>query len=172
MPQSDMTGSIQESPKLPTVKDFPATGPYSLAAPAPRFGARAIDFAIVATPALAVVASSYHDVAGQLQLDTPDWLLAAFVAFGMIWEFAFVALFGRTPGKMLLGLRIVRYTDGQRPDPLQSALRSIVPWTMFALPIGPFAVGAFLAIYGTGLAGELHRGVPDQAGGTLVISTR
>ena len=44
---------------------------------------------------------------------------------------------------------------------------------MLALPLGPFSIAAFLGVYGSGIGGgDLHRGLPDQAGGTLVISTR
>lgn len=172
MPQSDMTGSIDGPPRLPEAKDFPATGPFSLAAPGPRFGARAIDLSLVLAPALVVISLSISDVAGQMQLDTPDWLLAAIVGLGMAYEFVCVALFGRTVGKALLGLRVARYTDGLRPNIAQAALRAIVPWSALALPLGPFAFGAFLVVYGTSLAGDLHRGVPDQAAGTIVISTR
>jgi len=83
-----------------------------------------------------------------------------------------VALFGRTIGKAMLGLKAVRYTDGLRPNIAQSALRAIVPWSALALPLGPFALGAFLVVYGTSLGGDLHRGIPDQAAGTIIISTR
>ncbi len=67
---------------------------------------------------------------------------------------------------------MVRYTDGKAPTANQALLRALVPWSALALPIGPFAVAALLVVYGTGIGGELHRGLPDQAGGTLVISTR
>jgi uncharacterized RDD family membrane protein YckC len=172
MPQNDMTGSVQDPPRLPQAKDFPATGPFSLAAPGPRFGARAIDLSLVLAPALLVILLSNRDVAELMQLDTPDWLLLAIVALGMSYEFVCVALFGRTAGKALLGLKTVRYTDGFRPNIAQSALRAIVPWSVLALPLGPFAFSAFVVVYGTSLAGDLHRGIPDQAAGTIIISTR
>jgi hypothetical protein len=41
-----------------------------------------------------------------------------------------------------------------------------------ALPLGPFSFSAFVVVYGTSLAGDLHRGIPDQAAGTIIISTR
>ena len=56
--------------------------------------------------------------------------------------------------------------------PPQALLRGLVPWSVLALPLGPFSVAAFLGVYSTGVSGSLHRGIPDQAGGTLVISTR
>jgi uncharacterized RDD family membrane protein YckC len=172
MLQSDMTGPIEHPPRLPEAKDFPATGPFSLAAPGPRFGARAIDLALVLAPALVVISLSIREVGEQMQLDAPAWLLFAIVGLGMAYEFVCVALFGRTVGKALMGLRVVRYTDGHRPNIAQAALRAIVPWSALALPLGPFALGAFLIVYGTSLSGDLHRGIPDQAAGTIIISTR
>ncbi|HEY6533233.1 MAG TPA: RDD family protein [Acidimicrobiales bacterium] len=171
MPQSD-PGSVSGPRRLPKAEDFPATGPYSLAAPGPRFGARAIDLAVVAVPALVVLLVTAETIDGQYQIDVPLWLMPAAISLGVLYEFAGVAWRAKTPGKWLLGLRVARYTDGKPPTAAQALLRAIVPWSVLALPLGPFAIAAFLLIYGSGVGGELHRGVPDQAAGTLVISTR
>jgi uncharacterized RDD family membrane protein YckC len=173
MPQSD--GSpVSGERRLPTAEDFPRTGPYSLAAPVPRFGARAVDLAVIAVPALVVVGVTARTVAGQFQLDVPSWLLPTVALVGCLYEFLSVAWASRTPGKWILGLRIARYTDGRKPTAVQALLRALLPWSVLALPLGPFSIAAFLLIYGSGalMGGELHRGLPDQAGGTLVISTR
>jgi len=47
MQQSEQTDPIGSPRKSPTAKDFPASGPFSLAAPGPRFGARALDLAVI-----------------------------------------------------------------------------------------------------------------------------
>ena len=172
MPPSETSEPVGEQRRLPTAKDFPASGPYSLAAPGPRFGARALDLAAIAVPAAIVVAITSTQVGGQFHIDVPLWLIPAAIALGVVYEALSVAWRGRTPGKWLLGLRVVRYTDGKAPTANQALLRALVPWVALALPIGPFAVAALLVVYGTGIGGELHRGLPDQAGGTLVISTR
>ena len=171
MPPSD-PGPVSGPRRLPKAEDFPATGPYSLAAPGPRFGARAIDLAVVALPVLIVLAVTAEVRDGQVEIDAPFWLMPATIAIGVAYEFIGVAWRSRTPGKWMLGLRIARYTDGKPPSAAQALLRAIVPWSVLALPLGPFAVAAFLLMYGSGIGGELHRGIPDQAGGTLVISTR
>ena len=172
MPPSDQTDPIEAPRKVPTAKDFPKSGPFSLAAPGPRFGARGLDLSLIALPALIVVAVTARTIDGQLQLDVPLWLAPAALAVGVAYEFLFVAFAQRTLGKMLFGLKVVQYVDGGRPRVAQSFLRALVPWSVLALPLGPFGVGALLLVYGTGLSGELHRGWPDVAGGTLVISTR
>ena len=160
--------------RLPKAEDFPRTGPYSLAAPGPRFGARAIDLPVIAVPALIVVAATSETVAGQFRFDVPVVAAAGrrrcsgASTSSPRWPGA-----RRTPGKWLLGLRIARYTDGKKPTPAQALLRALLPWSVLALPLGPFSIAAFLGVYGSGIGGgDLHRGLPDQAGGTLVISTR
>jgi uncharacterized RDD family membrane protein YckC len=172
MQPSEQTDPIGAPRKVPTAKDFPASGPFSLAAPGPRFGARALDLAIVALPVLIVVAVTAKTIDGQLQLKVPAWLLPAALAFGVLYDVVFTSIAQRTLGKMMFGLRVVRYVDGGRPTATQCGLRALLPWSPLALPLGPFGFAAVLMIYGTGIGGELHRGWPDVVGGTLVISTR
>jgi uncharacterized RDD family membrane protein YckC len=172
MQQSEQTDPISSPRKSPTVKDFPASGPYSLAAPGPRFGARALDLAVIALPVLIVIALTAKTIDGQLQFASPGWLLPAALAFGVAYDFIFTFFAQRTLGKMVFGLRVVRYVDGGRPSASQSGLRALLPWTPLALPLGPFGFAVVLMVYGTGIGGELHRGWPDTVGGTLVISTR
>ncbi len=172
MQQSEQTSPLGAPRRVPTAKDFPASGPFSLAAPGPRFGARALDLAVVTMPVLIVIAFLARTVDGQLQLDLPWWLVPVTLVVGVVYEFSFVALAQRTPGKMLFGLKVVRLVDGTRPRATQCGLRALLPWSVLVLPVGPFAIGGVLLVYGTGIGGELHRGWPDQAGGTLVISTR
>ena len=157
--------------KVPEAKDFPATGPNSLAAPGPRFGARGVDLAIVVTPALIVAALSVTASRDQVEIDAPFWLPWLVLGVGVIYEFTLLATWGRTVGKWMFGLRVARYTDGHRPDPGQAILRALVPWAPLALPV-PFAAAFVLGLWATGAGGALHRGIPDQAAGTVVIATR
>ena len=171
MPLSDGVTPQSEQRRVPTAKDFPATGPFSLAAAGPRFAARAVDLCIVGLPALVVIAFIMKVDNGALHLDVPLWLGPATFAFGSLYEALFVGTLGRTPGKALFGLRVVRLVDGGRPVPERSLLRGMIPWSCVALPLGAFAVPAMLAVYGW-VSGELHRSISDHAAGTIVISTR
>lgn len=172
MLQSDQPKPVPTQGKVPTAKDFPKNGPFSLAAPGPRFGARALDLSVIALPVLIVIVMTAKAVDGQLQLEIPKWLVPATIAYAVAYELLFSFSSQRTPGKMVFGLKVVRYVDGGRPTPTQNVLRAVLPWSVLALPFGPFAFGAVLLVYGTGIGGELHRGWPDKAAGTLVISTR
>jgi uncharacterized RDD family membrane protein YckC len=159
-------------PRRPaSAADFPSTGPFSLAAPGPRFAARAIDLLAVAFPALVYLGfvTTYTD--GRFAFGPLVWLGAALFLLGSLYEFLGVVLWGRTPGKWIFGLKVVRLSDGQRPNTRQALLRGLVPWSALALPVGALAVPGLVLIYGS-VPGDLHRGIPDHAGGTLVISTR
>ncbi len=152
--------------------DFPRTGPFSLAAPGPRFAARAIDLLAVSFPALVYLAFATSYTNARFEFGPLLWLGPALFLFGSFYEFVGVAAFGRTPGKAIFGLRVVRMIDGKRPDMPQALLRAMTPWVFIALPLGVFCVPGVLVAYGSATAGELHRGLPDHAGGTLVLSTR
>jgi uncharacterized RDD family membrane protein YckC len=161
-----------DGPRRPSsAADFPSTGPFSLAAPVPRFAARAIDLLAVSFPVLVYLAvvTTYTD--GKFEFGPLVWLGFAVFIVGSVYEFVGVALWGRTPGKWIFGLKVVRLADGQRPWATQALLRGLVPWSVLALPLGALAVPCLVLIYGS-VPGDLHRGIPDHAAGTLVISTR
>jgi uncharacterized RDD family membrane protein YckC len=161
-----------DGPRRPaSAADFPSTGPFSLAAPGPRFAARAIDLLAVAFPALVYLAfvTAYTD--GRFEFGPLVWLGAALFVLGSLYEFIGVVLWGRTPGKWIFGLKVVRLSDGQRPEATQALLRGLIPWSVVALPLGALAVPSLVLIYGS-VPGDLHRGIADHAAGTLVISTR
>lgn len=172
MPPNDGLSPVEGQRRPTAASDFPRTGPFSLAAPGQRFAARAVDLAIVALPALLCIALSTEIVAGWFEFRIPFWLGPAVFLLGSLYEATFVALFGQTPGKWIFGLRVVRMADGRRPGPAQALLRAMLPWLWIALPMGVLAVPAVVVVYGSAIAGELHRGIPDSAGGTVVISTR
>jgi uncharacterized RDD family membrane protein YckC len=170
--RADPAAVSAEAPrKLPEAEDFPASGPNSLAAPGPRFGARGLDLFLVAIPAAVIAALTLDTPGDQVQWDIPPWTGWVVLGLGLVYEAIAVAVWGRTVGKWIFGLRVARYTDGKRPRPDQALLRALVPWAAFALPM-PLGLAGMLALWSTGAGGSLHRGVPDQAGGTIVVATR
>ncbi len=171
MQPNDRVTSLNSQRQPPTAKDFPASGPYSLAAAGARFAARAVDLSLIGLPVLTYLAYITTVMDGAVHCDVPVWLGPATFALGALYETLFVAAVGRTPGKWLFGLRVVRLIDGNRPNPERSLLRGMIPWSFVALPLGAFAVPATVATYGW-VSGELHLSIADRAAGTVVISTR
>jgi uncharacterized RDD family membrane protein YckC len=160
-------------PSEPTdPESFPTTGPGSLASIGQRAIARIIDTALVAVPLSIVSIVWYTDRSdGELSIAAPIWVVALFFAIDLTYEVTMVHVWGRTLGKMLLGLRIVRLPDGDHPDWGQAGVRYLVPGVADAIPVwfsGLFAIGIYL----TAMFDPVYRGVHDKAAGTLVLRTR
>ena len=112
------------------------------------FGQRIFALALEVLVGRTWIASEHREVAGIA------FILWAFVYFSLP-----VALIARTPGKGLLGLKIVR-VDGEPVDGRHAALRTIVMPFSFLF----FAVGLFL-----GLFRKDRRTLHDLAAGTSVV---
>jgi uncharacterized RDD family membrane protein YckC len=87
----------------------------------------------------------------------------------VLYETVLVRTTGQTVGKMLLGVRVARLTSGGRPDLSQSALRSLVPTSVVAIPLAALCYPFF---YLSAWFSPLRRDIPDHAGGTVVVRTR
>ena len=89
----------------------------------------------------------------------------------------FVALFGRTPGKMALKLEIIVLETGERPGPLRAAVRFVVPNAAWVARLVLGLTGAVDAlwqagVYGAVLANPRRRGLHDLVAGTVVVRRR
>jgi len=148
---------------------------YQLAGVASRFLAFAIDFIIQLLLWLAGswffrVASSGFQASG---LSVGDFLSAAGIVVGYLIIFAYASMFemlwgGRTPGKRLLGLRVIR--DGGYPINLtSSAIRNILRFLdLGILPAPPLILYGLPGLISIFLSPQYKR-LGDWAAGTLVI---
>ncbi|WP_138974226.1 RDD family protein, partial [Patulibacter medicamentivorans] len=94
-----------------------------------------------------------------------DWTIAiaSVLAFLLLffWDVAWELLNdGRTPGKAMLGLRVVR-DDGRRVDPGSSVIRNLLRIIELPLAYAPGIVMVTLS--------RRHQRVGDLLGGTLVV---
>lgn len=93
-------------------------------------------------------------------------IVATFVVY-LLYEVVAVALWGRTLGKHLMGLEVVRVSDGGRPGLWRAFVRNLPPSValvaFFPLYPLPFAA-AFIAAD--------HRGPNDRLAGTRVVRRR
>jgi uncharacterized RDD family membrane protein YckC len=160
----------EEAPRPHEATDFPATGINSLASFTQRGTARGIDAMVPLVPVLAILMTlALRD--GSSTAALPRWPVFVGIAIAVVYETAFVAWRGQTPGKMLLGVRVARLVDGTTPDRAQSALRSLVPASALSLP-GALGIGLYLFVLLMAVPSELRRGIHDQAGGTVVVRSR
>lgn len=161
----------------------------NLASPGKRILGRIIDFFIVVVPVmvLAVVISiatqpSYSD---EYDYGTPGW---SFVASGVgslaimaisligpaLYEIMFVALKGATPGKMLVGVRVVQEGTGAVPGWGPAALRW-APSLVSVIPcVGTYLLAPALWIWAlVNLFANPKRQTPfDLCANTVVIDAR
>jgi uncharacterized RDD family membrane protein YckC len=170
--------TVPAGPRLPRLEDFPEAGPNALATFQQRGFARVVDELLITLPLIAVAsvvvqASSDGSVPPE-DLKIPLLLSAGVFAVLIVYEIIGVALWGQTLGKLMFGIRVARYTDGNRPTWAQSALRCLLwaaPGAAGLALLSLSAVGA-LPIFLTAWRDPLRRALHDEAGGTIVVRTR
>ncbi|MFD5816991.1 RDD family protein [Streptomyces sp. NPDC059618] len=91
---------------------LPEHGPGSIARPGRRLGALAIDWGLCLLIAYGLLTDGYGQATG-------NWALLVFFVLGVLT----VGTVGSTPGKRLLGLRVVA-EGGGRANPLRVLLRT------------------------------------------------
>lgn len=95
--------------------------------------------------------------------------LLAIVAglFLALYEVIPTALWGRTPGKAIVGTRVVGVNDGRVPGWKRALLRWVLPALAFQVHLVGWAVAVLLrAVL---VVDPLHRGVHDRLAGTIVV---
>jgi uncharacterized RDD family membrane protein YckC len=149
-------------------------------------GKRTAAFALDAVVVFALAWTTTFVLAalGALRIPTVELLGATNEAAGLMWLVSilevpvllayftlFEATLGRTPGKMLLGLRVARAIDGGRVELGPAFLRNLLR-LLWATPLAPVVV-AMLAVDAWSLGTtELDQRLGDLAAGTIVVDER
>jgi uncharacterized RDD family membrane protein YckC len=152
---------VSREARLPRLEDFPEAGPNALATIQQRGAARIIDELLLILPVFFVI-------------ELPMVAVAGLFAVQLVYEIVAVAIWGQTLGKYAVGIRVARYTDGQRPTWTQSSLRCLLwaaPGALTLIWLQFSAVGA-LAVFLTAYRDPLRRALHDESGGTIVVRTR
>lgn len=162
------------SENFPDPPPFDDEGPqlgFELASPWVRLGARLIDFLlgilVVALLAFALGGGDALDPSA----DTSDNLGSSFLGL-IVWgvyEVSLTALYGRTLGKMALGIKVIT-TGGQDPPGWQpSAIRWALPAIAGLIPIIGFL---FMLLAYLWIVWDRERqGLHDKAANTYVVRT-
>ena len=126
-----------------------------------------LDQAIVAFPVLLVAVLLGYTPSDSVTSKALLVFNIAVTALAFIYETTMIALLGRTVGKIAVGTRVVRLTDGSSPGWSEAMMRALVPLSLGAIPaVGPF-LGVF--VYSIALWNPLRQGLHDKAAGTLVV---
>ncbi len=155
-----------------------SSSPPELAPRGRRIGARIVDI-VVAGWVLAIAAIEVDgrllggDVFAQRPLSavTPDGtrLVVITTMVLVVLEIVPTALWGRTPGKAMLGLRCVDVDTGGPPGVIRSVFRGLLLHAWVAIPIAGWILPVAITI-STVLAPS-GRGVHDRLAGTLVVDS-
>jgi len=140
-----------------------------IAEPWRRFLGFVIDWAMLVMTSLAVVAVVGINLGdeGAFRLPASVRLVQGFV--GAAYHIGFTVSFGQTPGKMLMGTRVLKERTARIPDLGSAALRWVVPGIFVFLP-GVSVIS--VVIYGWLLFDGLRRGLHDRVARTVVVRVR
>ena len=146
----------------PEPRDSPPDEPQEFALQEPlgtvlaRLAARLFDAALML---LAVLASVPLPNSGRI---------AVLVAVPILYETVMVATRGRTAGKMVMGLHVVRRSDGGRPEWLPALARGAPSGILAA---GPQVAAIMMALCILPMIGDmrLHRSLQDRIARTVVV---
>ncbi|MCO5968122.1 RDD family protein [Actinoallomurus soli] len=145
-------------------------GVGAVAEPSQRLVARIIDILIVGVP-IGLGATELFPRETAQRVVAP---LAFAVAF-FLYEAVQVAIWGRTVGKRLTGLRVISVT-GERPTVVQALVRTAIytlPPAARPVPVLNILAGIFwLAENGLLFEGSYRQALHDRAAGTLVLDVR
>jgi uncharacterized RDD family membrane protein YckC len=164
---ADTRAAIAPPPMAAALGDRATPHGREIASAGSRIGARLLDSVIVAVLSAPIVVSNASFDGGQIVYDNAlvPWVAAA---IGALYEILFTALRSATPGKMLLGIEIVRKDDGKTP----------LGWATAALRWSPNLLGylysglgtlVFLASLVLVFADRMRRTVFDFVGQTYVV---
>jgi len=140
-----------------------------LATIAQRIGARFIDWALLMTVWLLFGAATSERVGDEIVFQR--WAVIAWMALVIIYEVAFVAWRGQTPGKIALKIKLVALKNG-RILSLPAAATRVVPVAFAIALLGPFFPIAMVFVYFSAAFMKHSRGVLDLLAGSVVISLR
>lgn len=141
-------------------------GTDRLASIAQRAIAQVIDGFIIGVPLFLITLSVGGDLT-DTDNDNLVLLTALWLGVSLLYNTAFVAMYGATPGKRAMKLRVVNRTDGSRVNWSYAAVRALVPTVAGLIPVIGFA--ANLVVYIRAIFHPYRQGLHDAAAGTIVV---
>lgn len=140
-----------------------------IAEPWRRFVGFVIDWMVLVMTSLVVVSTIGIDLGAGDALRLPASARVVQGLIGAVYYVGFTVWRGQTPGKMLIGTRVVMLRTTRIPGLGPSAMRWAVPGIFVFLP-GVSIIS--VVIYGWLLFNPLRQGLHDKAARTVVVHAR
>ena len=104
-------------------------------------------------------------------LINPRWAVIVWIVFVIVYEAAFVAWRGQTPGKMLAAIELVALKSGDTPGLAASVVR-VAPVGLAMSLLGVLFPVVMVFVYFSAAFVRDTRGLLDRLAGTVVIEAR
>lgn len=141
-----------------------------LAPIAKRIGARFLDWAFLIMVWLLLGAATSERLPDDT-LQFQRWAIVAWMILVIVYEVAFVAWRGQTPGKIALKIQLVALKDGRIPS-LPAAITRVLPVAFAIALLGAFFPIAMVFVYFSAAFMKNSRGILDVMSGSVVIQAR
>ena len=133
-----------------------------------RTGARLLDGLIIGLPLTVLVFAASDISEDRRTVSTPLWVQLVAAAVSALYEIVLIRTRGQTVGKRVLGIKVVRVTDGALPDWTASVVRYVLPVVPVLIPVPGFFLLS-IVIYLAAVVHPLRQGWHDRAAGTIVL---
>ena len=140
-----------------------------IAEPWKRLAGFVIDWMVLVMTSLVIVSLLGIDLGGGDALRLPTSARTVQGLVGAAYYIGFTASRGQTPGKMLIGTRVVMKTTGEIPAPGPAVMRWAIPGLFVFLP-GVSVIS--VVIYGWLFFNPYRQGLHDKAARTVVVRAR
>ena len=141
-----------------------------LAPIAKRIGARFLDWSLLMMVWLLLGAATSERLADDT-LVFQRWAVIAWMALVVVYEVAFVAWRGQTPGKIALKIQLVALKDG-RILSVPAAVTRVLPVAFAIAVLGAFFPIVMVFVYFSAAFMSNSRGILDLLSGSVVIEAR
>lgn len=145
-------------------------GSDELAAIAQRIAARFIDWFLLNVVWLLLAGATSERLEDD-GLSVPRWAVVTWILLVIVYEAGFVAWRGQTPGKQIVGIKLVAATTGATPSMGASLVRVAPVGAAIAVLSQFFPVVMVFVYFSAGFMKD-SRGLLDLLAGTAVVKTR
>lgn len=144
----------------------------ALVSPGVRLSGRVVDWLLLMLVIAPLLAAGQNENGSSLLGLTYPWL-ASLGLFLFIWDTLWIGLLGATPGKLILGYRVLTQSGHESPPGLTVGAMRAAHRLVFLLPVVGEILWLWIGAVSVGMifSGERKQGVMDKVARTIVAAT-